>query len=82
PRPAPPIARCSTRAIRRTTRRGSNCRWMKIRWQVTFAKLKALLRARAERTIAALWDTVGALVDLFTPTECANYFKAAGYEPD
>lgn len=47
-----------------------------------FAKLKALLRARAERTIAALWDTVGALVDLFTPTECANYFKAAGYEPD
>ncbi|WP_245430216.1 MULTISPECIES: IS630 family transposase [Mesorhizobium] len=47
-----------------------------------FAKLKALLRARAERTIAALWDTVGALVDLFTPTECENYFKAAGYEPD
>ena len=46
-----------------------------------FAKLKALLRAKAERTIAALWDTVGSLIDLFTPTECANYFKAAGYEP-
>lgn len=40
------------------------------------------LPARAERTIAAVWDTVGALVDLFTPTECANYFKTAGYEPD
>ncbi|WP_245461401.1 IS630 family transposase [Mesorhizobium sp. M6A.T.Ce.TU.002.03.1.1] len=47
-----------------------------------FAKLKALLRAKAERTIKALWNTVGAVVDLFTPAECANYFKAAGYEPD
>ncbi|MGX8008272.1 IS630 family transposase [Mesorhizobium sp. ORM8.1] len=47
-----------------------------------FAKLKALLRVKAERTIKALWDAVGAVVDLFTPAECANYFKAAGYEPD
>ena len=47
-----------------------------------FAKLKALLRARAERTIAALWDTVGSVLDRFTPAECANCFKAAGYEPD
>ncbi|WP_246750192.1 IS630 family transposase [Mesorhizobium caraganae] len=47
-----------------------------------FAKLKALLRAKAERTIKTLWDAVGAVVDLFTPAECANYFKAAGYEPD
>jgi len=47
-----------------------------------FSKLKALLRAKAERTIAALWDTVGSLIELFTPTECANYFKAAGYDPE
>lgn len=47
-----------------------------------FAKLKALLRAKAERTIDALWDAVGPLLDLFTPAECANYFKAAGYDPD
>ena len=47
-----------------------------------FAKLKALLRARAERTIAALWDAVGPILDLFTPAECANYFRAAGYDPD
>jgi transposase len=47
-----------------------------------FAKLKALLRAKAERTIAALWDTVGAILDFFEPAECANYFKAAGYDPD
>ncbi len=47
-----------------------------------FSKLKALLRAKAERTITAPWDAVGSLIELFTPTECANYFKAAGYEPD
>lgn len=47
-----------------------------------FAKLKALLRAKAERTIMTLWDAVGAVIDLFTPTKCTNYFKAAGYEPD
>ena len=47
-----------------------------------FAKLKALLRAREERTVPALWNAVGSIVDLFTPAECANFFKAAGYEPD
>jgi transposase len=47
-----------------------------------FAKLKALLRAKAARTITALWDAVGSLIDLFTSAECANYFKAAGYKPD
>jgi transposase len=46
------------------------------------AKLKAILRAKAERTIKALWDAVGSIIELFTPTECENYFKAAGYEPD
>ncbi len=47
-----------------------------------FAKLKALLRKAAERTIEGLWTAVGNLLDAFTPTECANYFTAAGYEPD
>ena len=47
-----------------------------------FSRLKALLRARAERTIEGLWDAIGSLVDLFLPDECANYFKAAGYDPD
>lgn len=47
-----------------------------------FSKLKALLRAKAERTIGALWDTVGSLIDLFTPGECENYFRAAGYDPN
>ena len=47
-----------------------------------FAKLEALLRARAERTIDALWDAVGSLIGHFAPAECANYFQAAGYDPD
>ena len=47
-----------------------------------FAKLKAILRARAERSISSLWDAVGAIVSLFSPEECANYFKAAAYEPE
>jgi transposase len=47
-----------------------------------FAKLKALLRKAAERTVDDLWDAIADLIDLFTPQECANYFKAAGYDPD
>jgi transposase len=47
-----------------------------------FAKLKALLRKAAERTIEGLWRAIGCLLDLFTPAECANYFAAAGYDPD
>jgi len=46
-----------------------------------FSKLKALLRKAAERTIDALWDRIGALLEQFTPHECANFFAAAGYEP-
>ena len=30
-----------------------------------FAKLKALLRKAAERTVDGLWDTIGSLIDLF-----------------
>ncbi len=45
-----------------------------------FAKLKALLRKAAERTVEGLWTTIGRLVDVFTPSECANYFAAAGYD--
>jgi transposase len=47
-----------------------------------FAKLKAMLRKAARRSMHTLWDTIGNLVPSFTPAECANYFTAAGYEPD
>ncbi len=46
-----------------------------------FAKLKALLRKAAERTIDGLWTAIRKCLDKFTPRECANYFEAAGYEP-
>ncbi len=47
-----------------------------------FSKLKALLRAKAKRTITALWDAVAELLGQFRPAECANYFAATGYDPD
>jgi transposase len=47
--------------------------------EMAFAKLKALLRARAVRTIDALWRAIGEICDLFSPQECQNYFDAAGY---
>ncbi len=50
--------------------------------EFTFSKLKALLRAAAERTRDALWDTVATAIEAITPIECANMFTAAGYEPE
>jgi transposase len=50
--------------------------------EMAFSKLKALLRKAAERSIPALWDAIGRLIDLVTPNEAANFFAAAGYEPD
>src|SRR5271163_3026542 len=47
--------------------------------EMAFANLKALLRAKAIRTIDALWRAIGQICDLFTPLECRNYFAAAGY---
>jgi transposase len=47
-----------------------------------FAKLKALLRKAAKRTVEGLWQAIGTILQAFTPQECRNYFKAAGYEPE
>ncbi len=44
-----------------------------------FAKLKALLRKTAARSVEALWRTIGNLLSAFTPQECANYLTHAGY---
>jgi transposase len=49
--------------------------------EMAFSKLKALLRKAAERTLDALWDRIAAVLEEFTPQECANFFAAAGYEP-
>ena len=47
-----------------------------------FAKLKAMLRKAAERTIDGLWNAIGRIIDTVTPEECANYFAAAGYDAE
>jgi len=44
-----------------------------------FAKLKALLRKAAVRSVDKLWDTIGLLLDAFSPAECANYLRHSGY---
>ena len=44
-----------------------------------FAKLKALLRKAAERTVEATWRRRGALLNAFSPQECANYLVNSGY---
>jgi transposase len=47
--------------------------------EMAFSKLKAHLRARASRTIDGLWQAIGDICELYSPTECNNYFKTAGY---
>lgn len=47
-----------------------------------FAKLKALLRKAAGRTVDGLWNTIGRISKTFTQTECANYFAACGHDPE
>ena len=49
--------------------------------EMAFAKLKAILRQAAARTVDDLWDAAAQSLDEFTPTECRNYFAAAGYDP-
>ncbi len=44
-----------------------------------FAKLKALLRKAAPRNRDALWKTIGASLNRFTATECANYIRHCSY---
>lgn len=49
--------------------------------EMAFSKLKALLRAQAHRSIPALWQALPPILERFPPAECANYFRAAGYDP-
>jgi transposase len=46
-----------------------------------FAKLKALLRRAAARSVDVLWQIIGQLLDAFSPAECAHYLAHAGYVP-
>lgn len=50
--------------------------------EMAYSKLKALLRKRAARDFDTICEAAGQICDLFTPAECRNYFKAAGYEAE
>jgi len=47
--------------------------------EMMFAKLKRLVRKADERTIEATWRKIGALLEHFSPAECAAYIRHAGY---
>ncbi|MGI2909632.1 IS630 family transposase [Tolypothrix sp. VBCCA 56010] len=47
-----------------------------------FSKLKALLRKAKERTVEDTWKRIGQIIDCFNPSECANFFRNAGYTND
>lgn len=48
--------------------------------ELAFAKLKALMRHQPARTIDALRRRIGTLLDAFSPTDGANFFRHAGYQ--
>jgi transposase len=48
--------------------------------EMAFSKLKAFLKKIAARTVDELWDAIARGIDTFTPSECQNYFAAAGYD--
>ena len=50
--------------------------------EMAFAKLKALLRKAAARSIDELWTTIAGCLHCFSSSECQNYFQAAGYGPE
>jgi transposase len=50
--------------------------------EMAFAKLKAHLRRIAARSFDSLINAIGDICGLYTPDECWNYLKAAGYASD
>ncbi len=48
--------------------------------EIAFSKFKAFLKKTAARNMDNLWDAIAKGIDTFTPTECRNYFAAAGYD--
>ena len=48
--------------------------------ELAFSKLKALLRKAAARSVDDLWRVIADLLDEFSPQECLNFFRHAGYD--
>jgi transposase len=49
--------------------------------EMAFAKLKAILRKAAARTLEDLWRAIAEALPQFTVDECRNYLANAGYDP-
>jgi transposase len=47
--------------------------------EMAFSKLKAHLRRIGARSFSGLFDALSEICDLYTPQECWNYFREAGY---
>ena len=47
--------------------------------EMAFSKMRRLLRSLATRTVDALWQACGTVLQAFSPTEIRNYFRHAGY---
>ena len=47
--------------------------------EMAFNKLRRLMRSLAARTVDALWQACGTLLQAFSPSEILNYFRHAGY---
>ncbi len=44
-----------------------------------FAKLKAMLRKAAERSVEGIFKAIGNIIDTIDPDECRNYLRNSGY---
>ena len=44
-----------------------------------FAKLKAMLRKAAERSVDGIFKAIGQIIDTIDPDECQNYLRNSGY---
>jgi transposase len=47
--------------------------------EMAFSKFKALSRKAAERTISSLMRRIGRIAKSFSPRECRNFLRYAGY---
>jgi transposase len=50
--------------------------------ELAFAKIKALLKKAAARTLPGLWDAIRSAIDAVTPNDARNFFTACGYGPE
>jgi transposase len=47
--------------------------------EMLFAKLKAIVRSLAAKTVEALWQAIGAISVQIPPEQCSNFIRHSGY---